>query len=67
MANTGSAKSRILGYKSAVYGIALFLLATLQTAFFTKINVPKYLFLLSKNVSSIINFGLTCSLEPFSQ
>lgn len=26
---------------------------------FAKINVPKYLFLLSKNVSSIINFGLT--------
>lgn len=26
---------------------------------FTKVNVPKYLFLLSKNVSSIINFGLT--------
>ena len=26
---------------------------------FTKINVPKYLFLLSKNVSSLINFGLT--------
>lgn len=26
---------------------------------FTKINVPKYLFLLSRNVSSIINFGLT--------
>lgn len=25
---------------------------------FTKINVPKYLFLLSKNVSAIINFGL---------
>ncbi len=25
----------------------------------TKINVPKYLFLLSKNVSSCINFGLT--------
>ena len=25
----------------------------------TKINVPKYLFLLSKNVSSLINFGLT--------
>lgn len=25
----------------------------------TKINVPKYLFLLSKNVSSTINFGLT--------
>ena len=29
---------------------------------FTKINVPKYLFLFSKNVSSIINFGLTFSL-----
>lgn len=26
---------------------------------FTKINVPKYLFLLSRNVSSVINFGLT--------
>lgn len=26
---------------------------------FTKINVPKYLFLLTKNVSCIINFGLT--------
>ena len=26
---------------------------------FSRINVPKYLFLLSKNVSSIINFGLT--------
>ena len=26
---------------------------------FTKINVPKYMFLLTKNVSSIINFGLT--------
>lgn len=26
---------------------------------FTKINVPKYLFLLSKNVSSLINFALT--------
>jgi len=26
---------------------------------FTKINVPKYIFLLTKNVSSIINFGLT--------
>lgn len=25
----------------------------------TKINVPKYLFLMSKNVSSLINFGLT--------
>lgn len=26
---------------------------------FTKINVPKYLFLLSQNISSLINFGLT--------
>lgn len=26
---------------------------------FTKINVPKYIFLLTKNVSSIINFGIT--------
>ena len=26
---------------------------------FTKVNVPKYLFLLSKNVSSLINFCLT--------
>lgn len=28
----------------------------------TKVNVPKYLFLLSKNVSSLINFGLTLIL-----
>lgn len=26
---------------------------------FTKINVPKYIFLLTKNVSAVINFGLT--------
>lgn len=26
---------------------------------FTKINVPKYLFLLSKNISALINFGLS--------
>ncbi len=26
---------------------------------FTKVNVPKYMFLFSKNVSSLINFGLT--------
>lgn len=26
---------------------------------FTKVNVPKYLFLFSKNVSAVINFGLT--------
>ena len=29
---------------------------------FTKVNVPKYLFLLSQNVSSLINFGLTLLL-----
>ena len=26
---------------------------------FTKVNVPKYMFLLTKNVSAVINFGLT--------
>ena len=30
-----------------------------NSAIFTKINVPKYLFLFSRNVSSLINFGLT--------
>ena len=30
-----------------------------NSSIFTKVNVPKYLFLLSKNVSSLINFGLT--------
>jgi ABC-2 type transport system permease protein len=30
-----------------------------NSGIFTKINVPKYMFLLSKNVSSLINFGLT--------
>ncbi len=30
-----------------------------NSSIFTKINVPKYLFLLSKNVSSLINFLLT--------
>ena len=30
-----------------------------NAAIFTKVNVPKYSFLLSKNVSSLINFGLT--------
>lgn len=32
---------------------------TSNAGIFTKINVPKYLFLLSKNVSALINFGLT--------
>lgn len=30
-----------------------------NASIFTKINVPKYLFLFSQNVSSLINFGLT--------
>lgn len=29
---------------------------------FTKINVPKYLFLFSRNISSLINFGLTLAV-----
>lgn len=30
-----------------------------NAAIFTKVNVPKYLFLFSKNVQTLINFGLT--------
>ena len=30
-----------------------------NSGIFTKINVPKYLFLFSRNVSSLINFGLS--------
>ncbi len=30
-----------------------------NASIFTKINVPKYIFLLTKNVSAVINFGLT--------
>ena len=30
-----------------------------NSAIFTKINIPKYLFLFSRNVSSLINFALT--------
>ena len=30
-----------------------------NSAIFSKVNVPKYMFLLSKNISSLINFGLT--------
>ena len=30
-----------------------------NASIFTKVNVPKYLFLFSKNVASLINFGLT--------
>lgn len=32
---------------------------------FTKINIPKYLFLFSQNISSLINFGLTLVLYFF--
>lgn len=32
---------------------------TSNAKIFTKINVPKWLFLLSKNVSALVNFGLT--------
>ncbi len=32
---------------------------TSNASIFTKINVPKYLFLFSKNVSALINFGLS--------
>ena len=30
-----------------------------NASIFTKVNVPKYLFLFSQNISSLINFGLT--------
>ncbi|AGA70579.1 ABC-type polysaccharide/polyol phosphate export systems, permease component [Desulfitobacterium dichloroeliminans LMG P-21439] len=30
-----------------------------NSTIFSKVNVPKYMFLLSKNISSLINFGLT--------
>ena len=30
-----------------------------NASIFSKVNVPKYMFLLSKNISSLINFGLT--------
>ena len=33
---------------------------------FTKVNVPKYLFLFSKNVQRLINFGLTLCAVGFS-
>ena len=29
---------------------------------FTKVNVPKYMFLLSKNVSALVNFGITLTV-----
>lgn len=33
-----------------------------NSSIFTKVNVPKYLFLFSQNVSALINFGLTLSV-----
>ncbi len=33
-----------------------------NASIFTKVNVPKYLFLLSKNVQTLINFGLTLAV-----
>lgn len=36
-----------------------------NASIFTKINVPKYIFLLSKNVSSVINFLLTLAVYFF--
>lgn len=33
-----------------------------NAAIYTKVNVPKYLFLLSKNISSLINFAITLVL-----
>ena len=30
-----------------------------NASIFTKVNVPKYLFLMSKNVQTLINFGVT--------
>ena len=39
MQNVNSTKAKLLGYKSAVYGVALFFLAILQSTFFSKINL----------------------------
>lgn len=47
-------------YKEATKGGMTALLSNHRI--FTKINVPKYLFVLSKNVSALINFGLTIIL-----
>lgn len=33
-----------------------------NASIFTKVNVPKYLFLFSKNIQTLINFGLTLSV-----
>ena len=44
-------------YREATTGGMHALMA--NSSIFTKVNMPKYMFLLSKNVSSLINFGLT--------
>lgn len=44
-------------YKESTKGGMSSLMANAKI--FTKINVPKYMFLLSKNVSALVNFGLT--------
>lgn len=44
-------------YREATSGGMSALVA--NSSIFTKVNVPKYLFVFSKNVSSLINFGLT--------
>lgn len=36
-----------------------------NSSIFTKVNVPKYLFLFSKNVQTLINFGLTLAVFFF--
>ena len=44
-------------YREATTGGMHALMA--NSSIFTKVNMPKYMFLMSKNVSSLINFGLT--------
>lgn len=44
-------------FKDSTYGGMSSLMA--NSSIITKINLPKYMFLLSKNVASVINFGLT--------
>lgn len=44
-------------FKESTYGGMGSLMS--NSAIITKINLPKYMFLLSKNVASVINFGLT--------
>ena len=44
-------------YKESTNGGMQSLMANAKI--FTKINVPKYMFLFSKNISAVINFGLT--------